>query len=423
MIGRAGSPPWRLSPARATDQDREMQSSKPIVVYLDSSDYSTFTRPRLEPVQSQQLAALRALKKRKEVMFVYSGAHIAEMSPLEAQYASAGVARTALMVELCGRTTMISYDRLMKAELLRLVERDSIPVDVLDTNGGWFPDMGSLMSPLDELDILGMMQEEMDKHQMNRKARRILQKNMTKQGGFNSNFEKNIGETLDFTELLKKVPMRKRDAAVLKRYVLGTATRAQADQAFLESLRDPTFMSQWFIHNHHQLGAVVEWVRRPAQQLLASCQQTLDDLNDQLAPMLNSERAEAMQSVRGERWTKLKKQGMLNIVNNLLGRMLPEAPKCEDASLIERYCPGLFVCINAFYSSLHKSLGENGREPKASDFVDLIHALYIPYVSYFRADRYMCGVLQPLAEGFGTEVVASPAAIIELIEKVSYQTV
>ncbi len=45
------------------------------------------------------------------------------MSPLEEQYASAGVARTALMVELCGRTTMISYDRLMKAELLRLVER------------------------------------------------------------------------------------------------------------------------------------------------------------------------------------------------------------------------------------------------------------------------------------------------------------
>ncbi|MEE4919015.1 hypothetical protein V2K23_06335 [Pseudomonas alliivorans] len=416
MIGSAGIATWRLSSARATYKDREMQSSKPTVIYLDSSDYSTLTRPRLEPAQSQQLAALRALKKRKDVMFVYSGAHIAEMSPLEAQYASAGVERTALMVELCGRTTMISYDRLMKAELLRLVERDPAPVDVLDANGGWFPDMGALMSPLDELDIPGMMQEEMHKHQMNRKGRRILQKNMSKQGGFNSNFEKNTGETLDFTELLKKVPMRKRDAAVIKRYVLGTATRAQADQAFLESLRDPTFMSQWFIHNHHQLGAVVEWVRKPAQQLLASCQQTLDDLNDQLARLSKSERAEAMQSVKGERWTKLKKQGLLDIVNNLLERLLPEALKCEDASLIERYCPGLFVCIMAFYTSLHKSLGESGREPKASDFVDLIHALYIPYVSYFRADRYMCGVLQPLAEAVNTRVVASPAAIIEELE-------
>ncbi|MEV1965827.1 hypothetical protein ABZR56_05110 [Pseudomonas aeruginosa] len=400
-----------------------MRSSKPTVIYLDSSDYSTLTRPSLEPAQNQQLAALRALKKRKDVIFVYSGAHIAEMSPLEEQYASAGVARTALMVELCGRTTMISYDRLIKAELLRLVERDPAPVDVLDTNGGWFPDMGSLMSPLDELDIPGIVQEEVDKHQMNRKARRILQKSMSKQGGFRSNFEKTTGEMLDFTELLKKVPMRKRDAAVLKRYVLGTATRAQADQAFLESLRDPTFMSQWFIHNHHQLGAVVEWIRKPAQQILASCQQTLDDLNDQLAQLSKSEHAEAMHSVRGERWTKLKKQGMLDIVNHLLESLLPEASKCEDASLIERYCPGLFVCVNAFYTSLHKSFGENGRKPKASDFVDLIHALYIPYVSYFRADRYMCGVLQPLAEACGTEVVASPAAIIESLDAGAHQAV
>ncbi|GFM81439.1 hypothetical protein PSCICN_21310 [Pseudomonas cichorii] len=393
-----------------------MQASKPIVIYLDSSDYSTLTRPRLEPAQSQQLATLRALKKRKDVMFVYSGAHIAEMSPLEEQYAGAGVTRTALMVELCGRTTMISYDRLMKAELVRLVERDPTPVCVLDTNGGWFPDMGSLMSPLDELDIPGIMQEEVGKHQMNRQARKILRKSISKKGGFSHNFEKTISETLDFTELLKKVPMRKRDAAVLKRYVLGTATRAQADQAFLESLRDPTFMSQWFIHNHHQLGAVVEWVRKPAQQLLASCQHALDDLNDQMVQLSKSERAEAMQGIRGERWAKLKKLGMVDIVNRLLERLLPEAFRCEDASLIERYCPGLFVCINAFYTSLHKSLGENGREPKASDFVDLIHALYIPYVSYFRADRYMCGVLQPLAEVFGTDVVASPAAIIEALE-------
>ncbi|WP_295481027.1 hypothetical protein [uncultured Pseudomonas sp.] len=46
-----------------------MQSSKPTVIYLDSSDYSTLTRPHLEPSQSQELAALRALKKRKDVMF------------------------------------------------------------------------------------------------------------------------------------------------------------------------------------------------------------------------------------------------------------------------------------------------------------------------------------------------------------------
>ncbi|MNW11681.1 hypothetical protein D3C71_2091900 [compost metagenome] len=53
---------------------------------------------------------------------------------------------------------------------------------------------------------------------------------------------------------------------------------------------------------------------------------------------------------------------------------------------------------------------------KASDFVDIIHALYIPYVSYFRADKYMCSILQPFANRFGTQVVASPAKLIAALE-------
>ncbi|WP_095067175.1 hypothetical protein [Pseudomonas sp. Irchel 3A18] len=400
-----------------------MQSSTSTVIYLDSSDYSTLSRPGLDEAQNQQLTALKALKKRKDVMFVFSGAHIAEMSPLDPQYANAGVTRTTLMVELCGRNTMISYDRLMKAELMRLVDLDPTPVDVLDTNGEWFPDMGSLISPLDNLDIPGIIQEEASKHQMNRKTRRIFQASLSKNGGFRSDFERTTGETLDLTDLLTKVPMHPRNATVLKNYVLGKATREQADKAFMESLRDPTFMSQWFIHNYHQLGSIVEWVRKPAQQLLESCQQTLLDLNDKLVHLSEAERAEAMKEVKGERWTKLKQQGMVEIVNRLLESLLHEAPKCEDPSLVRRYCPGLFVCINAFYTSINKSLGESGRQPKASDFVDFLHALYIPYVSYFRADRYMCGVLHPLAEVFQTHVVPSPAGIIEMLEPCKHRTV
>ncbi len=49
---------------------------------------------------------------------------------------------------------------------------------------------------------------------------------------------------------------------------------------------------------------------------------------------------------------------------------------------------------------------------KASDFVDIIHSLYVPYVSYFRAEKYMCSVIQPLTKRFGTQMVASPAKLI-----------
>lgn len=392
-----------------------MQTQQPSLIYLDSCDYSNLSHPKLDATKVEQLAALRLLKKRGDAVFVYSGAHISEMSPLDQQYANAAVARTELMVELCGRSTMISYDRLMRAELARLVERDPHPVSVLDSNGGWFPDMGSLMSPLDELDLKGMMKAEVDKQQLSRKVRRIANAALMKNGAFRSSFEERAGE-LDMTGLLEKMPMRPRDAMVIKRYILGKATRQQADKAFLESLRDPTFMSQWFINHHHQMGAIIEWVRRPAQELLANCNQALRDLAENLAKLPEAERASVMKEVSGERWAKLRKQGMLDIVNRLLASFFPGELECDETALVEQYCPGIFVLINAFYNSFQNSLGANARVLKGSDFVDIIHALYIPYVSFFRADRYMCGVLQPLAKGFGTQVVESPGKLLQAFD-------
>ena len=108
-----------------------MQPIKPTLVYLDSCDYSALSKPQLTESEAQHLATLKALKLSGKVLFVFSGAHISEMSPLDQQYSTAAVERTSLMVELCGRNTLISFDRLMKAELSRLVARSSQPVNAV----------------------------------------------------------------------------------------------------------------------------------------------------------------------------------------------------------------------------------------------------------------------------------------------------
>ncbi|ASN72586.1 hypothetical protein 9F4_10 [uncultured Caudovirales phage] len=356
------------------------------------------------------------MKDRGEAVFVFSGAHISEMSPMDQEYASAASERTRLMVELCGRNTMISFDRLMKAELACLATQDHHSVYALDDNGEWFPSMGTLISPIDELDIPGALQKQVelqkDEHGMNRKMRRMLKAHTTnKNGSFRSDIEQRFGQRLDYRELLERTPMRPQDMTVFKNYLLGKATREEANKAFLESLRDPTYMAQWFIHHYHKLGAIGEWVRRPARELIESCEQTLSNLRVQLETLPASERAAVMAGVSGERWVKLKKQSMIDILNRLLVRFLPGAPRCDDVGKIQKYCPGIFICINAFFDSLQKSFGEIPRAMKASDFVDAIHALYIPYVSYFRADKHMCNILQPLAQHFGTQIVSSPAKL------------
>ncbi|WP_434601783.1 hypothetical protein J3P91_22345 [Pseudomonas sp. Z4-7] len=390
-----------------------MQPIKPTLVYLDSCDYSALSKPHLSESEAEHLATLKALRLSGEVLFVFSGAHISEMSPLDQQYSAAAVARTSLMVDLCGRNTLISFDRLMKAELSRLVTRSSQPVNALDRNGEWFPEMGSLMNPIDELDVAGKLRQEMEKHVLNRKMRRMVKAGTTnKNGRLRGDVEKRFGQA-DYSELISKAPMRPRDFAVLKNYVLGRATREEADKAFLESLRDPSYMVQWFIHHHQQLGPIVEWVRRPARQLMESCGVTITELREQMARLPESDRAAAIKGVSGTRWEKLKQQGMIDIVNRLLTLLVPGASACHNTKDIEDYCPGLYVCINTFYDSLQNSFKECPRVMKASDFVDIIHAIYTPYVSYFRADRYMCSVIQPIVpKQFGTQVVASPGKLL-----------
>ncbi|MGE6321224.1 hypothetical protein ACQKEF_13260 [Pseudomonas oryzihabitans] len=387
---------------------------RPIVVYLDSCDYSNLSYSKLDALQTEQLNALRAIKNYESVIFVYSGAHISEMSPLERKYADSALVRTRLMVELCGRSTMISYDRLMKAELKCLLDLDPKPVNVINNNGEWFPELGSLVSPLEELKLNKMMEDELDKKNLNRKARRMAKATMLKGSGFRGDYEKRFGK-LDTGEVISRIPMRPDDAIVINRYLIGKATRKQADDAFLESLRDPTFMSQWFSSRYDQMSTITEWIRRPAQELLNNCNQTLKDFSEKLIGLDDAERARAIKGVSGEGWRNYKMQGVLNIVNKLLLWYWPGARLCVDVALIEKYCPGIWVCVNAFYDSIQKSIGAKGRSLKSSDFVDMIHSLYVPYVSFFRADRYMCGILQPLAKGFETRIVASSAELVPLL--------
>lgn len=344
---------------------------------------------------------------------MFSGAHISEMSPLGPQYATSAVKRTGLMVELCGRNTLVSFDKLMTAELSRLVTRNSQPADVLDKNGEWFPEMGSLINPIDDFDVAVKLRQEMENHVLNRKARRMVKATTTdKRGRLRGDVEKRFGQA-DYSELIDKIPMRSHDFRVIKNYVLGRASREDANKAFLESLRDPNYMVQWFIHNHQKLGPVVEWVRRPARQLMASCELTINKLQEQLTILPDLERASAIKGLSGESWQKFKQQGVIDIINRLLAQMFPGAPVCDNTKDVEDYCPGIYVCINTFYNSLQNSLLEHSRVIKASDFVDIIHTLYIPYVSFFRADRYMCGVIQPLIpKRYATKVVASPAKLI-----------
>ncbi|SDS63242.1 hypothetical protein SAMN05216496_2034 [Pseudomonas sp. Z003-0.4C(8344-21)] len=388
------------------------------IIYLDSNDYSALSKMNLSESEALVRSSLLSLKASGRAVFAFSGAHISEMAPLDQAYADAAIRRTGLLKDLCERNAMISFDRLIKAELESLIALRSDRIQVMDTNCQWFPEFGALVSPLDSLDISGTLNKQAQDASLNRKERRALKATtLSKSGNFRSNIS-HIGKP-NLDEFIETFPMRPKDAQVLHNYVMGKASRKKADEALLESLRDPTYMTQWFREHHHKLGAIGEWVRRPAQNLIKTIEANLEDLRNLLISMPADNRATTLSSFNNSFWVKTQNKGILDIVNKLLTTWVPGAPACRDISLVDQYCPGLSTCLRGVYRSVRNSFGTGTRVMKHSDFVDAIHALYVPYVTFFRADSYMASILQPLAKRFGTQVHSSTGSLIKALEVIS----
>lgn len=398
--------------------DGETSVPKPTIVYLDSNDYSTLSESALDERSEGLRSRLKALRSLPDVTFAFSAAHISEMAPVQDQYAEAGVRRTSLLVDLCGRNAMISFDRLIKAELTNLVSKGSEPVQAVDTNGEWFPDFRSLITPVDALDIAGIVNKTAQESNLNRQARRALKRQMiNKDGSLRSTLDQMLQQD-NIAQALEQFPMRDADARILMQYVAGSATRAQANTAFLESLRDPSFMARWFINHHAKLGAVGAWVRDPAQKLINTLQATLAEWHTRLAGLDDENRRDALQFFNGTKWARTVDENLLGTANRLLGEILPTAGVCNDVRQVEKYCPGLTIGIRTLYESLRRSTGDSPRKLMNSDFVDAVHAMYVPYVSMFRADKYMASIIAPLAKPCGTAVYSKISQLVEALEAI-----
>jgi hypothetical protein len=214
-----------------------------------------------------------------------------------------------------------------------------------------------------------------------------------------------VESTFDYSEILQMYPMREEDMRVLGAYMLGTASIEEAEAALRESLRDPRWMTRWFAKHHDTLTPIIEWLRRPSRNLRAS----MKEAANRYSSMMELKQATGTGPEGGiprDYWLRAQQEMLVSTTGMFLDKMdiLP-AGSILRPEQIDARSPGFAVCIRAMHNSLRDSVGKNAREPKASDFIDCIHALYVPYVDIFRADSYMSGHIAPLAAKHGTAVV------------------
>lgn len=369
-----------------------------ITAYLDSNDYS-----RLGQRRDTDLAEIwRRLESAAEsgrARFVFSAAHLSEMAPTELAYLSSAEDRTDALVALCKRNALISFDRLIEQELTRLARVDAPEVQAFSEDGTWFPEVGAdLLKPVD---LAGMIRDKIgiafDQGMLSSDQRELAERTMFSDGRLNPELIALLRTTAAGSELdriLEQLPMRPENMQVMWEYVLGNATQAEAEAAFLESLRDPRWMMRWFEQHYEKMSQLSRWFRRPAENMVRTLEEVVAKAQAIPAEQFKHE------------FPRLEEGMLLGVANEVLHEAHPHAPACTRFEYVCERSPGLATTLHVTMDIMKDALTARPRQLKRSDFLDAVHAMYAPYVDVFRADTYMATKIAPHVRTYGTTVVS-----------------
>lgn len=381
----------------------------PVRVYLDSSDYSVLSDPmRSTPEMEDLLTHLRQWSVAGKIQCLFSATHLSEMAPVDGAFPEAAERRATLLSDLCGRNALVSQDVLFADELRSAFGQPQGTFSPYSSCGDWFPGGSLDVFPIERMNVAGEIQSTIDRLPLNREGRRKAHRLTLRKGQPRTRTHdmlKQNARTGSLEEILSEYPMRPQDARTIGRYLVGDASVAQANEAFLNSLRDPRWMMQWFRKHHAQLTTFTEWVRGPAKTMTTSLQRMADHaaLVRRVDKVLDRKTADELFSLN--QWASWQDELLVSVSSRLAEAILGTATNPLTAIQIDHSCPGLSTGIRSLHSAWWTVTATRPRSPKLSDFPDALHAMYAPYVDVFRADSFMAPYIRRYAARFGTTVV------------------
>jgi hypothetical protein len=392
----------------------------PLRVYLDSSDFSVMSDlGRCGDEHASTLRQLRRWVADSTIICLFSGTHLSEMAPVDANFADAAERRANILVDLCGRNALISLDVLFTGELqFALGSRDALPV-AYSSSGEWYPEGVAEVSPVGAVQLTANVKEVIRELLTNRSDRRRAERKFLKKGMPREQLQVSAvanARTGSLDEILEKYPMRPADARILSRYAVGDASPAEATAAFLESLRDPRWMMKWFYTHHQKLSPFIQWVRKPAVAMLASLSEMAAHAAEVRSNDARSGMTLADTLLSPSKWGHFQDELLVRVASRLAAEFSDQGSDSLTTDLIDSKCPGLSVCIRSLHSAWWTSTSKTPRQAKLSDFPDALHAMYAPYVDVFRADSFMAPYIDKCSKKFGTQVVPKLSALLPAIQ-------
>lgn len=385
---------------------------RPVQVYLDSSDYSDFSRERRlqPPLDLKLLDFLLAAVQSDQVCIRYSIVHVIEACHRDSFAKNFALARAATMQRLSGRHVMKSIGDIIEHET-RGAPGQSHENCALDDNGRWYPDPGNLGKEL-RRDMSGLIKDEFSRTGANRKARRFVNSQLAKNSRFRA-LTRAAGEdssSLRETCLRHGIPSR----AAKKGLFNKIFDEHVSEQQLTDSICEEVFCLENFMKDYVDVFERDRAIRDMAQSLGTRLVAGVATLQESLSNLRKLATAGASCDISELRKEYSSQMGRLRRELMVRGSSTTNQGTSENCAGIDT----LVSFIESWFASLFGGSKVSGRKPKVSDGGDALHVFYLPYVDVWRGDAFAATAMAAKARSLGTVVVQHRRELLPILRTV-----
>lgn len=343
----------------------------------------------------------------------FSHVHLLEAAATHHKYAEAASRRFSLIKNLYKLKCFISPIKILENEARILSATNDLEnkIMIFNNEGDWFPDFVNN----DVTDDLEANVHEALNMIQNRAERRKKQKEyLDKKGKLKIESRKMLFESKDLRiSMASKFPISSEaiEASLKSYYTTGSP------QVFLESIQqsltDLDKLGHWYERHWGVISPISSCLREIGMDLLKSA-----DLNIKVL----------RKSIKENKILARDNTNFLNFANESLNNLIRDMPINFARKLAVSLglnavkapnwilTPSLFT-MTTLAGHIFKTNTLTERNAKVSDFGDIYHLTYLPYVDIFRADTFISPVINAARLPFKTIVVSKLIELPDAIEK------
>ncbi|MDR6536980.1 hypothetical protein [Variovorax soli] len=356
----------------------------PLQIYLDSSDFSNLSNLARQADYEHVKRFLLNARDRGEIEIRFSYAHVVEAAPTALEHLPFAIARFRSIQELCGPRCLVDPPTIIRHEFPS--DHGNPLPSLLRDDGDWCP---SFSGTLELPDLGALLQESLSSLPGPERRRKVRQLFDTK-GQLRPRALRMVRERAEaiLASMQREYPMTAEATRSMERFVVGVGSEAEANRALRDSIKNLEQFAQWHAREWETTSKFSAWLRIYGENIRRNLSHTAGEVRTLYQAELASGRSgDVAKKLLNEGFNRASANFAQGLVKSLHGAGLEGAANATPSWTTS---PGLMCIASVAVQAFRRTALDptQSRKARTSDFGDVCHCIYLPYVDVFRADGF-----------------------------------